>query len=173
MLQDNKLKIMNFFFEEPVRYFHIRELARLSKIAHTSVKNHLAELEKEELIKKVKTPIYDSFIANEENRTYKIYKQQHMIMQLYSSKLIDYLEENLHPKCIILFGSVRKGEYKAESDIDLFVQTSQKNINLEKYEQILKHKISLFFEENITQLSSELFNNIANGIKLSGYLKVR
>ncbi len=173
MLQNNKLKIMNFFFEEPARYFHIRELARLSKIAHTSVKNYLTELENEVLIKKVKTPIYDSFIANEENRIYKIYKQQYMIMQVYSSGLIDYIEENLHPKCIILFGSIRKGEYNAESDIDLFVQTSQKNVNLEKFEKILKHKISLFFEENLTKLSNELFNNVLNGIKLSGYLKVR
>ncbi len=173
MSHQNKLKIMNFFFEEPIRYFHIRELARLSNIAHTSVKNHLSELEKEGLIKKVKTPLYDSFIANEEDRMYKICKQQHMILQIYSSGLIDYIEETYHPKCIVLFGSVRKGEYKAESDIDLFVQCSQKSINLNKFEKILKHKISLFFEEDITQLSNELYNNIINGIKLSGYIKAR
>lgn len=173
MLQDNKLKIMDFFFEEPARHFHIRELARLSKIAHTSVKNHLTELEKEGMIKKVKTPLYDSFIANEENRIYKICKQQHMILQIYSSGLIDYVEETLHPKCIILFGSVRKGEYNSESDIDLFVQCSQKSVNINRFEKILKHKISLFFEEDITQLSNELYNNIINGIKLSGYIKAR
>lgn len=68
---------------------------------------------------------------------------------------------------------MRKGEYTMSSDIDLFVQAEKKDINLNKYKKILKHEINLFFEENINKLSDELFNNIINGVKLSGYLKLR
>ena len=162
---------MELFFEEPFRNFQIREISRMTKIAVTSVKKYLEELLKEDLIIKDKKTLYPSYIASQ-NRLFKIYKQQVIIFKLYSSNLIDYLEDNLHPKCIILFGSARKGEYNKNSDIDIFVQSEEKNVSLEKFEKILKHKINLFFKENINKLSKELFNNIINGIKLSGYLKI-
>jgi predicted nucleotidyltransferase len=68
---------------------------------------------------------------------------------------------------------MRNGEYNKNSDIDLFVQIDKKEISLTKFETKLKHKINLFFEGNLNKLSNELFNNIINGIKLSGYLKLR
>jgi predicted nucleotidyltransferase len=172
MLHKNKLKIMELFFEEPSKNFQIREISRLTKIAVTSVKKYLEDLQKERLVKKDKETLYPSYVANQQNRIFKIYKQQNMILKLYSSGLIDFLEDNLHPRCIILFGSIRKGEYNKKSDVDIFIQADQQNIKLEKFEKILKHKINLFFQENISKLSNELFNNIANGITLSGYLKI-
>lgn len=173
MLQQNKTKLLRFFFEEPARRFHIRELARMSGIAHTSVKNYLQELVAEKFIIKVKSPLYDAFIANEEDRMYKVYKQQDIILQIYSCNLVDFLEDSLQPRCIILFGSARKGEYNKTSDIDLFIQAREQKIDLSKFEKKLQHHISLFFEEDIHKLSSELFNNIVNGLKISGYLKLR
>jgi len=164
---------MELFFVVPTRNFQIREIARLTKIAHTSVKNYLEELRKENLVKKIKGNIYNSYIATSENGLFKIYKQQHLILKLYTSGLIDYLEDKLLPGCIMLFGSGRKGEYTKTSDIDLFVQSSEKPLNLTKFEKILKHEINIFFEENINKLSNELFNNIVNGIILSGYLKIK
>ncbi len=171
MLQQNKLKIMELLFEEPSKNFQIREISRLTKIAVTSVKNYLKELQKNKLILKDKKTFYPSYIANQQNRLFKIYKQQFIILKLYSSGLIDYLEDILHPKSIILFGSMRKGEYNKKSDIDIFIQSNEKSINLIKFEKILKHKINLFFEDDINKISKELFNNIINGIKLSGYIK--
>ena len=173
MLHKNKLKIMKLFFEEPSKNFQIRGVSRLTNIAVTSVKNYLRELQKDKLVKKDKKTLYPSYVANQQNRLFRIYKQQFIIFKLYSSGLVDYLEDRLHPRCIILFGSAGKGEYNKDSDIDIFMQTSEKSINLTKFEKILKHKISLFSEENINKLSNELFNNITNGIKLSGYLKLR
>jgi len=164
-------KIMDLFCEEPSRCFQIREIARITKIAHTSVKNKLKELEKEKLIKKVKTNIYYSYAANQ-NSKYKTYKQITMQWKIQNSGLIDYLE-TLLPKCIILFGSVRKGEYTKTSDIDIFIQTKETKLQLKEYEKKLKHLINIFFEENINSLSDELFNNIINGIKLRGYLKIK
>ncbi len=173
MLQKNKIKIMELFFEEPSKNFQLREVSRLTKIAVTSIRKYLKELQNNGLIKKDKKTLYPSYVANQQNRLFKVYKQQLMILRLYSSGLIDYLEDSLHPKCIILFGSARKGEYVKGSDIDIFVQTNRKDVNLTKLNKILKHKINLFFEENINKLSKELFNNIINGIKLSGYLKLK
>ena len=163
---------MELFFEEPSRNFQIREVSRLSKIAVTSVKNYLKELQREGLVKKDENTLYPSYIANQQNRLFKIYKQQSIIFKLYSFGLIDYLEDKLQPKCIILFGSVRKGEYDKKSDIDIFVQTNERIINTIKFEKILKHKINLFFEENINKLSDELFNNVVND-NISQYITLR
>jgi len=173
MLHQNKLKIMELFFEEPSRNFQIREISRITKLAVTSVKNYLAELLEENLIKKDKKTLYPSYISNQEYRLYKVYKKQFIVFNLYSSGLIDFLEDKTYSKCIILFGSVGKGEYDMKSDIDLFVQAKERSINLLKFERKLKHKLNLYFEEDLNKMSSELFNNIINGIKLSGYLKLK
>ena len=162
---------MELFFDEPVKHFQIRGISRMTGIAVTSVKNYLQELEKERLVQKIKGDIYNSYVANLDQRMFKVYKQQNMIIKIHATGLIDYLEEKLHPKTIILFGSVRKGEYTKTSDIDIFIHGKKKTINLNLFEKSLKHTINLFFEEYLNNLSEELFNNIINGIKLSGYLK--
>lgn len=173
MLHKQKLKIMELFFEEPARSFQLREISRLTKMAPTSVRHYLKELSAEKLIGKHTKTIYPSYSANETNRLFKIYKQQTIILKLYLSGLIDYLEEQLHPASIILFGSVRKGEYTKKSDIDLFIQAEPKELDLNRYRKQLKHRINIFYEEDISKISKELLNNIINGIKLSGYLKIR
>lgn len=172
MLQTNKLKIMEAFFEEPSRNFHLRELSRITGIAVTSTKKYLEELEKEGLIKKDTKTLYTSHTANESSRLYKTYKQQAMVIKILKSGLIEQIEQQTLPKCIILFGSIRKGEYDKKSDIDLFVQAPKQAVNLEKYEKNLKHRINILFEPEIKKTSKELLNNIANGIVLSGYLKL-
>ena len=172
MLHKNKLKIMELFFEEPVRNFQIRGISKLTDIAVTSVKKYLQELIKDGLVRKSTKTLYPSYVADENSRMFRIYKQQIMIFNIYLSGLIDYLEDECLPRCIILFGSVRKGEYNKKSDIDIFVQSSEEGLELKKFEKQLKHKINIFFEDNLKNLSKELFNNIINGIKLRGYLKI-
>jgi len=173
MLHKNKLRIIEVFFEEPSKNFQIREISRLSKIAVTSVKKYLDELLKEKLLTKDKKTLYPSYVANQENRIFKIYKQQLIVLRIYGSELIDFLNYELHPKCVILFGSMSKGEYDKNSDIDIFVQAEEKKINLTNFERKLKHDINIIFEDDINKLSNELFNNIINGIKLYGYLKLK
>ena len=86
---------------------------------------------------------------------------------------MDYIENRYNPRCIILFGSFAKAEYDSKSDVDIFVQAKESKIDLTKFEKKIKHKINIFFEENIGNLSSNLLNNIINGVKLRGFLKVK
>lgn len=96
-----------------------------------------------------------------------------MINKMYKSGLIDYLIKELNPSLIILFGGIRKGEYDKDSDIDLFVETQvKKELNLKSFEKTLNLKIDLFIESDIKKVNKNLFNNIINGIKLSGYLRI-
>lgn len=172
MLHKNKLKIMELFFELPTKNFQLREVSRLSGIAVTSARKYLNELAKEGLVRKDNQTPYPSYVGNSVNPLFRVYKQQVIILKIFHSGLIEYLEKETLPRCIIIFGSARKGEYTTKSDIDIFVQSSGKTINLRKYEQILRHKINILFEPELNHLSNELMNNIINGVVLYGFIKL-
>jgi len=163
--------IKQFFFEHPTRLFHAREIARILDIPKSTVSYKLKELLSKKIIKETHD-IFKGFIANSSNATYTIEKKKHALDQINASGIIDYLEDNFHPRCIILFGSFAKGEYDHNSDVDIFVQASDAMIDLSKFEKKLDHKIQLLFGADLKKMSPEIANNIINGVKLSGFLKI-
>ena len=177
MLQrENRYKILRVFFDDPLPKgtgFQLREISRKVKIATTSVKNYLLELEKEKLIIKIKHRIhnYPVYYANRDNETFKFYKKIDNILRIKESGLLDYLSEECMPDVIILFGSASRGEDLKESDIDIFLECEKTKLYLDKYEKELNRKINVFFGK-FNKLSNELRNNILNGTVLKGYLKV-
>jgi len=168
MVQKNQKwdKILEILFEYPNKRFTVREISRMTKIPTSSVQRYLEKLRNEDFIDKENKSIINPY--------YKFKKTYFIIDRMYKTGLIEFLIEELNPSLVIVFGSVRKGEYDYESDIDIFIETPvKKNINLKKHEQLLKHRIQLFIESDINKLQPNLFNNVANGIKLKGYLKIK
>ncbi len=169
-------KIAKVFFNDPEREFSLAEIRRNTNIAPTSIVIHLKELIKENIIcKKYKSSgkrIYPFYKANFENKKYKFYKFIHNLETLEKSSMIEYIKDTCMPNCIILFGSYAKAEDTKESDIDIYVQSKEKSLNLKKYEKLISRNIQLHFKEDFNRYSKELKNNIINGIKLSGYLEV-
>lgn len=165
-------KILQEFFDYPEKNFQMREISRNTKIAQPSVINHLKKLMKEKLILREKKGLYPTYAANRESEKFKAYKRTNMLLRLYDSKLIDYINDNCFPKVIILFGSASIGEDTEKSDIDLYVYSKTKELDLKKYEKILKRKINILYEEAFDKIREELKNNIINGIVIKGYLKV-
>ena len=173
MLQKySKHRILQEFFDFPRKNFQIRELSRNTKIALPSVTNHLKSLLKEGFVVREEKGIYPSFKANRDSEMFKIYKKTNLLIRIYESGLADFINDQCLPNTIILFGSGAKGEDFEESDVDLFVQSAAKKIDISKYEKILNRKISLFFEEKFSKLSDELKNNILNGVVLKGYMNI-
>lgn len=159
-------KIFELFFEYPNKRFSVREIARKTRIPSSSVQRYLEGLRKKGFVDKQNRLIINSYT--------KFLKSFFMIDKIYSSKLLEYLEKMLVPESVIVFGSIRKGEYDFESDIDLFVESSiKKDLDLRKFEKKLKHKVQLFVYSDINKLQPHLLNNVVNGIKLSGYFKVK
>lgn len=177
MLQNSSIsRIAEVFFNEPTKSHYLIEISKKSKLAHTSTKKNLEILNKKNIIieniekkGKRKFPIYT---ANLNSYEYKKYKKLYNISIIYSSDLIEFLKDKLMPKAIILFGSYSRGEDIETSDIDLFIESKNKEINLIKFEKELKRKIQLHFKENINEFGKELKNNIINGHILYGYLEV-
>ena len=173
-IKNNKKKILELFFDYPLEQFHLRQISRKTGIAVTSVKNYLGELIKEKLIIKIDKGIYPSFKADRDNDNgiFKFHKTLSVTERIRSSGLLDYIWDNCYPDSIILYGSASRGEDIEGSDIDLFVGSKEKKLDLKKFEKKLNREIHFFFEKDFSRLSKELRNNIANGIKLRGYLKI-
>lgn len=165
--------VLELFFKYPQKEFQIRGIAKFLKIPKSNVERQISNLLERGLILKQKGNVFLYFIANESDPFYRFYKREYALEKILKSKLADYLEEHLRPKCIILFGSFAKAEYTGASDIDLFVQSEESTVDLSMFEKKLKHKINIIFEPSFSKLSIELSNNIINGIKLSGFIKLR
>ena len=158
-------KILELLFEYPRKDFTVREISKKIKIPSSSVQRYLKKLRTGGLIKENKLII---------NTYSKFLKAFFIINKIYKTNLIDYLHKELNPSVIILFGSIRKGEYDYESDIDLFVESPiRKDIDLKKFEKKLNHKIQLFIYSDINKLQPNLFNNVINGIRLFGAFKLK
>jgi predicted nucleotidyltransferase len=71
-----------------------------------------------------------------------------------------------------LYGSASRGEDIESSDIDLYVQTGDAEVDLTEYEDSLNRNIELHVEDELEKYPKELRNNIANGIVVYGYLEV-
>ena len=168
---------MGAFFKDPLPEgggFQLRELSRKAKLAPTSVKIYLREFKAEGLIRESKHRVqgFPLYSANRENERYVFYKKLNTLSLVFESGLIRYLSELCTPDAIVLFGSASKGEDILGSDLDIFVLCKERKVELQRFEKMCGRKISLFFSENFSKLSGELKNNIINGIRLKGYLKV-
>src|SRR3989344_5750055 len=153
-------------YEHPGTAFTVRELAKAAGIPRATAHSCIAELKKQGLMTK----------ENHQADTllFKTKKAFFFAEKLITSGLIDVLVKELNPSCIILFGSVRKGESVRDSDIDLFIETPiKKDLHIEIFEKKLKHPLQLFIHKDIHELPPKLFNNIVNGIKLYGSFKVK
>ncbi len=163
--------VFKVFLDSPLKRWHIREISRTIKLAPTSVKLHMGELIKQELVFE-KKEVFKYYTANFDSEEFRFYKRINCLLNIKQSGLIKFIEASCSPDSIFLFGSCAKGEDTSESDLDLYVQCKEKKIDVGKYEKLLKRRIQLFFSEDFNKLPKELRNNILNGIKLSGYLKV-
>ncbi len=173
---DEKNKLLRYFFEEPEREFHVRELAKLLKKSPTTISKYLNELKKEGILVSERRLNHLLFKANSKSFQFKDAKLFYNLKKIRESGILEYLDEQLnHPQAIILFGSFVKSENIKKSDIDLFIITSiKKNLDLKEFEKKLGHEIQLFLHSNqeikeMKQKKEPLLNSIINGIVLNGY----
>ena len=176
MLQKSSIsRTAEIFFLYPTKSRYLMDISRKIKIAHTSVKKNLDELVRlgiiTESVEKKGSRKFPIYKASRKRGLFKKYKLLYNLTAILESGIIEFIEEKLSPKSIILFGSYQKGEDTESSDIDLFVECSQEKLQLEKFEKKLNRKIQLHFNPEFTKYPKELKNNIMNGITLSGFLE--
>src|SRR3989344_439530 len=140
--------ILRCFFEEPNKWYHVRELSRLIKINPATISKYLNKLNKEEILIKKRERGHLLFKADTENENYKDKKKFYNITLIKKSGLLEFLDKELnYPEAVILFGSFSKGENDKNSDIDLFVISNLKReLNLSDFKKIFHREVQLFIE---------------------------
>ncbi len=168
-------KTLEVFFISPKKDHYLVDISKKIGLAHTSVKKNLDKLVKLGLItKKIekkgkrKFPLYT---ANFDSNIFRRYKMLYNLTSLLESGLIEFLEDRLAPKSIVVFGSYSRGEDIEESDIDIFIEAKGEEMDLKLFEKVLHRNIQLHFKEDFTSYPKELKNNIINGFVIHGFLE--
>ncbi len=166
------------FLKFPLRKFLIREVSRIIKTNHTTVRQYLEKYKEEGILLKMKGNPYSLYMANTSSKEYKNLKIYYNLELLRTSRLIEKLERLYDYSPIVLFGSFAKAEDDEKSDVDLcIVSDIQKTVDVSQLEKEIGRKISIhLFTHNAwkkaKQKNPHLINNIINGITLSGQLEV-
>jgi predicted nucleotidyltransferase len=166
------------FLKEPNRHFHLREYAKVLKISPATASKYLSVLVGETLVVKKNGKLYKVFKANIDNPLFRQYKIFFNITKVMDSGLLDFLDKELAFPTVIMFGSCAKGEDLLGSDLDLLVSTNTiKELDLSAFEKHIGKNIQLFIMDDVklkeaTKKSPELVNNMLNGVKLRGFLKL-
>ena len=176
MLQKSSmLRTAGIFFINPTKEHYLMDISRNIGLAHTSIKKNLKDLVKLGIIiehsEKKGGRLFPVYKSNLDSKLFKRYKLIHNLSSILESGLIDFIEEKLMPKSIVLFGSYSRGEDIENSDVDLFVECKNEELNLKIFEKKLGRKIELHFNEKFTMYPKELKNNIINGVVLNGFLE--
>ena len=173
-------RILSVLFVSPNEEFSLTDLAREAGVSKSSASRAIGKLEPEGVVKIIKRPIIWRIKANRGGVGYLKEKITFNLSVIYRSELVEILAEKFNnPKAIVLFGSFRWGDDIADSDIDIAVETNEqveihevKVAELEPLEKQLVRRISVHvFGREKCDLN--VFNNIANGIVLAGFLEVK
>lgn len=169
-------RILKVFFEEPRRTYLIREVARKTKVNHTTVSQYLKYLAKEGILTREKEGLYKGYKAVI-SRKYLNLKLFYNLEKLRISELIESLNKAYDFPVIAVFGSYSKAMDDSNSDIDLCIITEvKKEFDTEKYEKTINRKVSLhIFNKSkwnaMKEKNKDLVNSICNGIVVGGELE--
>lgn len=175
-----KNKVLSVLFKFPEKEFSLSDLAKEAGVAKSNIGSFLNELIKVEFIIITKLNSIWRIQANQRNWYFIRSKIVYNLNSVYQSGLVEFLIDKFNnPKSIMLFGSFRNGEDISSSDIDIAIEMDEVKEykimslkELSEFEDILGRRVQLhlFNKDNV---NLELFNNIANGIKLFGFLEVK
>ncbi len=186
-------KIASVLFKYPYTDFTLSEIVKKARVSKSMASSIIQKMKREEFIifEEIGEKMW-RIRANIENPDFREWKILNNLSLIFESPIIDFLSEHFNPKVIILFGSFRWGEDGRDSDIDIAVEILKNKeieiISLKKLAKRLKDpefskRVERFEKDvernvqihifNKKRINTNLFNNIANGIVLGGFLEVR
>ena len=171
--EDNVLKLI--LETSPLKEWHFEEVVRLARVTRPIANKWLKKFVEDGLLiyvkEKGKFPYYT---AGTNNSVYSSLKRIYALEQLHKSGLIPELLSLKTARTVILFGSIIKGDWYRDSDIDIFVFGDISNFNKQDYELRLHRKIELHVFDNkkdIRDVKTGLIKNIINGYVVKGQIQ--
>lgn len=133
-------KILEVFFKDPFKEAHLREVVRLSGVSLSNVDNSMRLFVKEDMFKRREASNMVFFKPNLENESLlKIFEYLELekkrdfygknkkiarLLQKYSEAIVCLSNKKI--QIVILFGSVARGDWTKDSDVDMLAVVSGK-----------------------------------------------
>lgn len=158
------------FGHSPLRHWHFGELLNETGMSRAALNKWLKRHVKEGMLRRVKEGgRFPYFTAGPDNPMYKAKKRQFFLDKLYESGLITDILRFEAIKVAIVFGSVARGDWYMDSDIDLFVFGDAKDLDKRKYGLKLDIEVQEFgSREELREVKTGLVNGIVNGYLIKG-----
>lgn len=182
-------RILDAVFTAPDVQYSLTGLAAAAGVSKSTASRAVHGLLEEGVVELLDLGVVWRVKANATSAQYKGRKIVRNLSVICQSGIVDAINKAFgQPRAIVLYGSFRKGEDGIGSDVDIAVeadsvgQTSEIWLGemlegdgkegLAALEETLRRKfmVTLFDRENV---DVNLFNGIANGIVLSGFLEVK
>ncbi|MCK4521774.1 MAG: nucleotidyltransferase domain-containing protein [Nanoarchaeota archaeon] len=165
--------ILNIILENsPLKHWHFEELVKESNMTRAALNKWIKRFRKEGLIKRVKEKgKFPYFSCGIDNPVYKSRKKHYALNHLYQSGLINHLMSLKKVKTAIIFGSIARGDWYKDSDIDIFIYGETRGMDKYKYELKLRRDIELHIfksKQEIKKIKTGLIKNIVNGYIVKG-----
>ena len=171
-LTKSEFRVLEHFFLHPDKEIHLRGFSTEIGIPYSTVRNSLGKLEEKGLLESEEKGNLKFYSKGDEK--FLKSKKTYNIEKILGSNLAGYLEKELKPEAIVLFGSYLEGRDTEESDIDIaVVDGRKKEPDLTEFEEKLGRKIQLVYTGGPEDEKDEFINTLANGLVLKGFLKVR
>ncbi|MBI2040670.1 MAG: nucleotidyltransferase domain-containing protein [DPANN group archaeon] len=180
LMQSSCDRVLEVLFRMPEAEFSLSDLAKEAGVAKPHIGSILKKFVGLNLITIIKLTKIWRIRANQQNWNFIRSKIVYNLNFIYQSGLVEFLSEYFkNPKAIVLFGSFRRGEDISSSDIDIAIETSEEteyNViglrELSDFEKNISRRIQIH-KFNKKNVDMHVFNNIANGVVLAGFLEVQ
>lgn len=127
----NTLKVLSHFFNFPFEGFYLRELSRLLDMDSMTVKRSLDLLVDDGFLKKYHEKNMILYKSCMDNPHFTFAKVSHNLSLIYESRLVEQIMKCVEvPICIVIYGSVSKGDDGPGSDLDILIISNRIDISV-------------------------------------------
>lgn len=171
--------VMAHFFKYPSLEFTLSEIANATSLSKATVSRIIKELNAAGFIVVKDLGVIYRIRANVDSPIYRREKILYNLHILIRNNMVEFLTQKFNtPRCIVLFGSYRRGEDDRGSDIDIAVEVPEgakagiyHYEELAAFEKAVERRVSVHAFER-KGIDDNLFASIANGVILYGFLEV-
>ncbi|MFH0870396.1 MAG: nucleotidyltransferase domain-containing protein [archaeon] len=164
--------VLELFFNEPTKHWHFKDIVAETEMSQDRVNHWLKRFIKEDLIKHIrpegKMPF---FTGNYEHPNYEHKKKLYGFDKMLKTGLLSKLQSLKNAKTVVIFGSFARGDWNANSDVDVFVLGDPEDL---KYGTVWKSfgrevQIHAFkTRKDIKDIQSGLMHNVVQGYFIKG-----
>lgn len=159
----------------PLKEWHFEEVVKEAKVTRRVANKWLRKYVFAGVLHHVKEKgKFPYFTVGSNNSVYYSLKRVYALEQLHKSGLLPELLSFETAKTIIVFGSIIRGDWYKDSDVDIFIFGNIPDFNKKVYERKLNKNIELHIfwnKKELREVKTGLIKNVINGYIIKGQIQ--